>query len=195
MVMIGTVTIGSVSSGPGTIQPVTIDGGLMADAVTGEFEQFFRLQHPRLVAIALALTGDVEVARDAAQEGLLRAYRDWSKVVALELPSAWVRRVVVNLAIDGRRRRARDQRVVARLATRPTGDATDAAHDAEESSATWQAVRGLPDRQRAAVVLRYVDDLTVAEIAEILRVSDGTVKASLHKARRTLEQRLGPEER
>ena len=156
---------------------------------TEGFEEFFRAQHPRLVAIALALTGDVEVARDAAQEGLLRAYRSWRSVSALDLPSAWVRKVVVNLTIDDRRRRTRDQRVMARVA----GGTSIAADLPAESSATWRAVRELPDRQRAAVVLRYVDDLPVAAIARILGVTDGTVKASLHKARATLEERLGQE--
>jgi RNA polymerase sigma-70 factor (sigma-E family) len=160
-------------------EPVGADG-------SGEFEQFFRAQHPRLVSIALALTGDVEAARDAAQEALLRAFREWPKVVALDLPSAWVRRVVVNLVIDGRRRRSRDDRVAARLVhTSARGDDAPV-----EASATWDAVRRLPERQRAAVVLRYVDDLPVSDIATILRVTDGTVKSSLHAARRTLQGQL-----
>jgi RNA polymerase sigma-70 factor (ECF subfamily) len=151
-----------------------------------EFEQFFRAQHPRLVAIALALVGDVETARDAAQEALLRAYRDWERVSQLDQPPAWVRKVVVNLAIDGRRRRRRDERVAGRLAAA----VSPAAADLPESSRTWELVRELPDRQRAAVVLRYVDDLSVPEIAEVLGVTDGTVKASLHAARATLGARL-----
>jgi RNA polymerase sigma-70 factor (sigma-E family) len=188
------VTIAPVMSEAVSVARVRTDRGSMAEGLADEFEEFFRTQHPRLVAIALALTGDLEVARDAAQEGLLRAYRDWSKVVELELPFAWVRRVVVNLAIDGRRRRARDERVVARLTDRRGGHASSSEHDVE-SSATWQAVRELPERQRAAVVLRYVDDLAVSEIASILRVTDGTVKASLHTARTALEKRLGREDR
>ena len=157
----------------------------MGEAVPSDFEEFFRGQHPRLVAIALALVGDVETARDAAQEALLRAYRDWHRVARLEMPSAWVRRVVVNLAIDGRRRRRRDERVTSRLAGGVPGPA-----ELPERSATWDAVRALPARQRAAVVLRYVDDLSVAEIARVLDVTEGTIKASLHAARATLQQQL-----
>jgi RNA polymerase sigma-70 factor (sigma-E family) len=157
---------------------------------SGEFEEFFRAQHPRLVAIALALSGDVEAARDAAQEALLRAFRDWPRVVALDLPSAWVRRVVVNLVIDGRRRRSREERTAERV-----HDVAARVDDAPmEASPTWRAVRRLPERQRAAVVLRYVDDLPVSDIATILRVTDGTVKSSLHAARRTLQEQLVEED-
>ena len=131
--------------------------------VEDDFEAFFRAQHPRLVAIALALTGDVETARDAAQECLLRAYPDWARLRALELPSAWLRRVLVNLAIDARRRQSRDVRLAERLGgSSMTFDPADALSGAgAEESVTWQAVRELPERQRAAVVLRYVDDLPV----------------------------------
>jgi RNA polymerase sigma-70 factor (ECF subfamily) len=161
----------------------------MSEEFGSDFEQFFRTHHPRLVAIALALTGDVDGARDAAQEALLRAYRDWAKVAALDSPAAWVRRVVVNVAIDAIRRRHRDHRLVGRLAGAP--DTTELA--GAEGSPTWAAVRELPDRERAAIVLRYVDDLPVAEIARVLGVTDGTIKTSLHRARTTLHQRLGEE--
>ena len=158
----------------------------MVEPEAREFEEFFRTEHPRLVGIALALCGDLDGARDAAQEALLRAYRDWERVAALDVPSAWVRRVLVNLAIDTRRRRRRDLRLVGRLGAA----AEPAPHALPELSPTWTAVRALPDRQRAAVVLRYVDDLSVPEIAEVLGVSEGTVKSSLHAARATLEARL-----
>jgi len=61
---------------------------------------------------------------------------------------------------------------------------------AVEHSPLWQAVRALPDRQRAAVVLRYVDDLSVPEIALVLEVAEGTIKATLSQARSSLARRL-----
>jgi RNA polymerase sigma-70 factor, ECF subfamily len=156
-----------------------------------EFEEFFREQHPRLVAIALALTGDVDVARDAAQETLTRAYRDWAKVGGLDLPSAWARKVLINAVIDAGRRQRRDERLVRRLEALPAPPVTTPA----EESATWAAVRLLPPRQRAAVVLHYVDDVSVAGVAEILGVTEGTVKTTLHDARASLRGRLGEESR
>lgn len=157
--------------------------------VTDDFDAFFRVEHPRLVAAAAALTGDREVARDLAQEALLRAYRAWPSVGAMERPGAWCRRVLVNLAIDRGRRSGRERRALERLG--PGDAATSPAPDVD---GFWAAVRCLPERQRAAVVLHYVEDQPLDAIAEVLGVATGTVKASLHAARASLAARLSPEE-
>jgi RNA polymerase sigma factor (sigma-70 family) len=98
-----------------------------------------------------------------------------------------VRRVTVNLAIDARRRRTREIREAQR---NPPIDVASAVDVGAEQSEVWQAVRALPDRQRAAVVLRYVDDMTVADIAAVLDVTEGTIKASLSQARASLARAL-----
>ena len=152
-----------------------------------DFDGFFRAEHAKLVACALAMTGDREVARDAAQEALLRAYRAWARVGTLDRPGAWVRRVLVNLVIDGQRRRGRERRAVGRL-REGTVVATE-----REGDRFWRAVRALPERQRAAVALHYVDDLPLADVASVLDIAEGTVKASLAAARRTLAVTLGTE--
>jgi len=152
-----------------------------------DFDRFFRAEHPKLVACALAMTGDRESARDVAQEALLRAYRAWSHVGDFERPGAWVRRVLVNLVIDGQRQRRRERSAVGRLREETTGLCDP------ETDRFWAAVRALPDRQRAAVALHYVDDLSVAEVASILKIAEGTVKASLSAARSNLAVAFGKE--
>ena len=69
------------------------------------FTSMFRREYPRLVALGLALTGDRATACDLAQEAFVRAYRSWDRVEGHEAPSAWLRRVLINLAVDVRRPR------------------------------------------------------------------------------------------
>ena len=162
----------------------------MDDRSEGGFDDFFRAHHRSLFGVALAMVGEVEAARDVAQEAMLRAFRDWHRVATLDRADMWVRRVTVNLAIDVRRRRARDLREAHR---HRAPDAVWAIGSPAEASGLWEAVRALPERQRAAVVLRYVEDLSIADIAAILDVTDGTVKASLAHARTSLSRRLAME--
>ena len=153
------------------------------------FESFFVSEQPRLVAIALGWSGDVHAAREAAQEALSRAFRDWGRVSALDVPEAWVRRVLINLLIDQQRRQHRDQVLVDRLG--PPGLVPAPVHDDE---AWWDAVRALPDRQRAVITLHYLEDRSVREVAEILEIATGTVKATLSQARDRLRVMLVEED-
>jgi RNA polymerase sigma-70 factor (ECF subfamily) len=146
-----------------------------------EFEPFFRREHPRLLATAVALVGDREVARELAQEALLRTYNVWTKVSGLERPGAWTRRVLVNMCTDVHRRRGLEQRALALASDSPL-----VASPVLPSTAFWDAVRALPKLQRAVVALHYVDDLPVAEVADVLGVAVGTVKTSLMRARTSL---------
>lgn len=155
----------------------------------GGFDDFFRAHHRSLFGVALAMVGDVEAARDVAQEAMLRAFRDWHRVATLDRADMWVRRVAVNLAIDVRRRRARD----ISEAHRQREPEVVSASTSVEASDLWEAVRALPERQRAAVVLRYVEDLSITDIAAVLDVTDGTVKASLAHARTSLARRFATE--
>jgi RNA polymerase sigma-70 factor (ECF subfamily) len=148
------------------------------------FERFYLAEHPKLIAIGLAWTGNRDTARDLAQEALTRAYRAWSTVELLDLPGAWARRVMINLLIDHQRDRGRQLRLVARLDRVPDAPAHDAVGH------WWDAVRALPDRERAAVILHYLEDLSINTVAEILEVKPGTVKASLSHARDKLRAEL-----
>jgi RNA polymerase sigma-70 factor, ECF subfamily len=150
-----------------------------------DFESFFRREHPRLLALAVALVGDREVARELVQESLLRAFSSWPKIVQLERPGGWTRRVLVNLCVDIHRRRGRERRAFERSAS------VSAIESPELPSADfWESVRRLPRLQRSVVVLHYVDDLSVMEVAEVLGVSSGSVKTSLSRARASLAPSL-----
>ena len=138
-----------------------------------------------MVAVALALTGVPEVARDLAQDALIEAAHRWDTVKQLDRPGAWLRRVTINKSISWQRREARGRDAVSRL--RPI--VVDP--PSEPADEFWRAVRELPLRQRTAVVLRYVDDASTADIAAAMDVTDGTVKASLSAARRSLARTLG----
>jgi RNA polymerase sigma-70 factor (ECF subfamily) len=156
--------------------------------VVAEYAAFFRAEQPRLVALVMALTGSVEVARDVAQEALLRAYTRWPEVSEMDRPGAWARRVAINLTWSEHRRRGREDRALQRLgepAALIPGDPT--------SDRFWVHVRALPDRQRAVVALHYLDDLPIAEVADILDCAPGTVKSLLFKARTHLAESLAAE--
>jgi RNA polymerase sigma-70 factor (ECF subfamily) len=153
------------------------------------FEDLYRREVRSMVALAASMTGSREAAADLVHEAMLRAHRDWTAVAVMDRPGAWLRRVVVNLCTDWLRRNGRERRALARL-PRP---AVVAAPEASTGQ-FWRAVRDLPERQRAAVALHYLDDLSVDDIADILDISPGTVKASLFKARRSLARTLGAEE-
>jgi RNA polymerase sigma-70 factor (ECF subfamily) len=143
-----------------------------------DFDQFFLEHHTRLIACGLALTNDQERARDAAQEALTRAFRDWEKVARLDHPAAWVRRVLLNLLADEGRRDGRTRRLA------PVVDRHDDQRPSD--SPLLAAIHGLPTRQREAVVLHYLDDLPIEEVASAMKVAVGTVKATLHQARASL---------
>lgn len=160
------------------------------------FEAFFRAHHGRTVALVAAVCGRA-AAEDIAQEAFVKAHRAWDSIAGYDRPEAWVRRVAINLAISNHRRSRRESVALGRLA------AADAVADAAvdpgigravslgDDEALWAAVRGLPRRQAAAVALRYIDDLSVAEIAAALGCAEGTAKALLHQGRANLAVRLG----
>jgi RNA polymerase sigma factor (sigma-70 family) len=107
----------------------------------------------------------------------------------LDKPGAWARRVTMNLAIDASRRVRTERRMNSRLA------ATDSAQTDDTTDETfWAEVRRLPERQRAVVALRYVDDMSLEDIGRTMGISVGTVKSALFMARRTLADRLQLEE-
>jgi DNA-directed RNA polymerase specialized sigma24 family protein len=155
-----------------------------ADRYVG-FEAWYRRIHPRLIAALLAFSGSVEVAADATDEACTRAMGAWGRVSAMESPDAWVYRVAVNCAKRRLRRQAFERAVLARR--RPAEPLPGPAGE------IWQAVGQLSERQRTAVVLRYVVDLPEAEIAQVMGVTRGTVASTLADARRRLGEALADE--
>lgn len=160
----------------------------MIVATSLDFETLFRSQYPQLVAFGVAMTGDVETARDLAQETMARAHDHWTDVEATDVPEAWLRRVMRNLTVDHFRRTGTERRALDRFGGRAVGGS-----DAPVDSTMAELLAVLPERQRAVVALYYVDDLPTAEIAQTLSIAQGTVKALLWKARRTLARELAKE--
>lgn len=154
---------------------------------TSSFERFFLGEHPKLVALGLAWTGNVDTARELAQEALTRAYRSWDRVEQLDIPGAWVRRIMINLLIDARRAEQRHDGLQARLNVADEGSPNEPGGSDES---WWRAVRALPDRERAAVTLHYIEDMSIADVAHVLEITPGTVKASLSHAREKLRTAL-----
>jgi RNA polymerase sigma-70 factor (ECF subfamily) len=156
------------------------------DVQAPTFDDFFLAEFPRLVSMLTAWSGDRAVAEDLAQDALLQAHRNWATVVTLERPGTWVRRVALNRSSNEGRRRRRERAALSRLRA-------DVHHEVAIPTADdqlWARVRALPAAQRDATIMRYVDDLPLADIAAVLGCSDGTVKTHLQRARRTLAAHL-----
>ena len=156
--------------------------GRVDEPATPTFEELYRQDFRRLVSLAHGLSGSRAAAEELVQEAFLVAHRRWHRIEAYADPSAWLRRVVVNRSVSAFRRRVAEAAAVTRLGSRRTLPDELPEHD----EAVWRAVRMLPARQAQVVALFYVDDRSVAEIAEILEVAEGTVKAHLHQARQAL---------
>jgi len=161
--------------------------------VDDEAREFCRRMRPRLVGALSLLTGDSGVAEELAQEALVRVWSRWRQLDALGEPamSAWTYRVAVNLGNSWLRRRLAERRALARLASRTPAHHTDA--DAADKLAVRRAVAALPRRQRTALVLRYFADMPVAEAAEVMRCSPGTVKSLTSLAMTNLRRQLTSE--
>ncbi|HEU5036931.1 MAG TPA: SigE family RNA polymerase sigma factor [Nocardioides sp.] len=149
-----------------------------------DFDEFFRATWPRLFRTAYAVAGDAASAEDALQAAFARVFASWRRISSVDHPEAYVRRMVVN-EIIGDRRRGWWRR------ERPTAEPDQAGAAGRVQSpevgvadrqAVWAAVRALPVRQRAVIVLRYYEDLSEREIAEVLGCSPGTVKSQASAA-------------
>lgn len=148
------------------------------------FEDFVCDSRLRLAGLAYSLTGDRTTAEDIVQEALLATHRSWAEV---DQPLAYARRTVTNLCASRVRRLGRERRALGRW----FGQRSDTYTELEPADAEfWRAVGDLPTRQREVIALRYVEDLTVADIATALEISPGTVKSTLHDARRSLAATL-----
>lgn len=157
-------------------------------AKAASFDTFYREEYPGMVAVARALVPDKGRAEDLVQESFISAHKHWARVGSYDQPRLWVRRVLINKSTSLRRRLGSEWRAVARLEAEPSQSGlTDLSLPTQE---VWREVRKLPRRQQQAVALHYVSDLSIAEVAETLSCSPGTVKAHLHRARQQLKTTL-----
>ena len=170
--------LGSPNAVTAMLGAASMASGVEAVAVGRDLSEFYSAEYPRLVGVLTLYCGDGELANDLAQEAMARACRDWSKVSGLDSPQAWVYRVGMNLAHSWFRRSFTGRRAMASAQGEPTAG--------DDDVTTRLAVRAeivrLPRRQRAALVLRYFVDLPVAEVAVLMRCSEGTVRALTSQA-------------
>jgi RNA polymerase sigma-70 factor (ECF subfamily) len=152
------------------------------------FDGFYRSEYRRVVQVMFALTGRWSLAEELAQESMLSAHRNWEHVRTLDRPDLWLRRVALNRAISAHRRVIAEVAALARVRTSSAPETSIPADDT-----IWIAIRRLPRRQAAAMVLWAVEGLTHAEIGEALHCSADTARTHIRRARETLRRILEPE--
>jgi RNA polymerase sigma-70 factor (sigma-E family) len=151
-----------------------------------EFTEFVHAAWPGLYRTAYLMLGDHQLAEDLAQTALAKTYAAWRKVKEPGAAPAYARVVLANTAASWFRRRSwRNERPTEAL---PESSFTP---DPSTRTAVVEALATLPPRQRAVVVLRYYDDLSVREVAQALSISEGTVKSQTADALVRLRAVLG----
>ena len=158
-------------------------------AAAVDFDDFYRATASRVIHVVYAMTGDLPLAQDCAQEAYARAWSQWQRIRAYDEPLAWVRTVARRLAISDWRRRERESASLARL--RQRGVTASHAEATITAVTVTDALATLTREHREALALFYVCDLSVEQIARELDAPVGTVKARLHRGRAALASRLG----
>jgi RNA polymerase sigma-70 factor (sigma-E family) len=150
------------------------------------FAQFVREQTAPLLRSAYLLTGSPSAAEDLVQDTLLRLFPKWDRVMAADVPLAYVRRSLVNGFLNERRRPGSRELMLSELPER--ADSRDVGVDVTNRDLVWRLLATLPDRQRAALVLRFFHDLTDDEIAECLNCRPGTVRSLISRGLASLRE-------
>jgi RNA polymerase sigma-70 factor (sigma-E family) len=157
------------------------------------FEAWAEARLARLVRFAFLVTGSQDAADDAVQTALAQACARWSRVGRTDDPDTYVRRMVVNAHVSAWRRSGRRELSVAEV--RPAEVGRDPADAVVRDDAVWRVCSALPPQQRAAVVLRFYEDLDYPEIARVLDVAEATVRSHVHRGLAALRRELtGTEE-
>jgi RNA polymerase sigma-70 factor (ECF subfamily) len=151
---------------------------------SAEFDDFYRGTARRLLQYAFAMSGDLGAAQDLVQEAYIRAWRQWRRIRAYEHPESWLRLVVTRLSTDRWRRMALHKRL-------PVDRTEHAPPPSEDSVLLTGALRRVPPAQRRALVLHYLMDMAVADIATETGMTVGAVKAHLSRGRTRLAEVLG----
>ena len=163
----------------------------MADDARGDeaFAELYAAHYAEAVRLAYLLCGQQERAEDAVADAFVKVWRAWRRG-RIDSPRAYIRRAVVNTVNSRFRRLALERREL----TRRSGDARGARADDEQVSerdALFTALAQLPQRQRTAIVLRYWEDLSEADTAEVMGVATGTVKSSVSRGIASLRELVG----
>ncbi len=151
--------------------------------------QLFDRHYVAMCRLAYVILGDQAVAEEVVMDALLKTYSGWWRIRNAAQADVYLKRAVVNMCRSRIRRKGVEARFLATQRKPAEARGWDAERH-ETARVVWQAVLSLPERQRAAVVLRYFEDLPEAQVADILECSVGTVKSQLSKARAKLEKSL-----
>ena len=157
------------------------------------FEEFLNQRLTPLLRYATVLTCDPVQAQDIVQDVLERAQRKWSRISGMDLPAAYVKRMVTNEFLSWRRRRS-DVAVPSATLDALTPPLMDPTAAVDQRAELVAGIARLPRKQRAAVVLRYFDGLDDAEIAAELGCSTGTVRSHISRAVATLRAAIETEQ-
>jgi RNA polymerase sigma-70 factor (sigma-E family) len=144
------------------------------------FVEFAEAVRGQLRRMAYLLCGDWDQASDHVQEGLIRVYVAWPRLTRAGREYAYARKAVVSAFLDHARRRSSTE--VPAEPDRNVSSGQDVAESVAVRAALMSALADLPLRQRACVVLRYFDDLSIADTAAVLGCSEGTVKSQTSRA-------------
>ena len=158
-----------------------------------EFTAYLQARQARLLRTAYLLTGDQHTAEDLLQTAMAKLYLAWDRVHDRESVDAYVRRILVNEHNSLWRRPWRRREHPTDAVPEPAGVAPS--YDEGQGGLLWSAVQGLPRKARAVLVLRYYEELSEAETADVLGISVGTVKSQTSRALARLRDQLGEEER
>ncbi|ADD42908.1 SigE family RNA polymerase sigma factor [Stackebrandtia nassauensis] len=152
----------------------------MTDDPVSEFDAFARARTPALLRAAYLLTGDQHSAEDLVQSALARTMRAWKRLQRTENADAYTRKTMYHLQVRWWRRRTRERQYYQRW--EQPGTVSDSSEDVGRQLELQAALRRLTAKQRAVLVLRFFEDLSVVETAEVLRCTTGTVKSQTAKA-------------
>jgi RNA polymerase sigma-70 factor (sigma-E family) len=163
------------------------------DESRNDFDQFVAASAKDLLRTAYLIVSDLRLAEDLVQECFFEIARRWPRVHSMEYPAAYARRILVNNALDGAKRRNRHRSELDDLGHPPAADISDATAERElelagTKSDLIDALQKLAPTQRAVLVLRYFVDLSEAQIAETLGCTVGTVKSTSARALDRLRQ-------
>ena len=162
----------------------------LQDQAALTYDEFVAARWTALYRTAYLLTASHADAEDLAQTALVKTYLAWPKVLAADSPDAYVRRILTNVFLSGRR----PLRVVKEQLTDQPPEVGTASLENHDRLALWPHISALPPKQRAVIVLRYYEDLSEQQIADTLGCSPGTVKSTASDALRSLRSRIGSTE-
>jgi RNA polymerase sigma-70 factor (sigma-E family) len=157
----------------------------MARRDSEEFTSFVVAHQAKLRRVAYLMCGDWQLASDHVQDALVRVYRHWPRLRSDREKLAYARKAVLSVVIDAKRRRSSTEVPVDSVVDRLDG--ADAADRSADRDLLSRCLAQVPARQRACLVLRYYDDLSVSEVAAVLGCSEGTVKSQTARGLDTLQ--------